>query len=603
MLFILGLNHVKTVLILFSCYFQDENVLNTESLLKLYDLRQSLYDAVSKDNVIWKHACLKVPLVPSQYSDFLAEPKPEYDDDDPFSDFNDGFVDDFQDSKVFDLSVEYYPEPYCSVFNSLENVCFEDSILELFAKNGQLSRDMIENLEDSDILKAINDKNAQYSGLFSVKKDFQRLLGGIEFDPQNGQVTKAIALKYDLYGKMNVTAAHLESIRKNSLLGDQLSLEQIDDNTRSIEDKFIEILSSFRSNAKNAGNLSLDFIVAKSFPDAVNDRISGDIPKVLGSFGLMFIYVTLALGKLNCTDNKSLLGLSGLFSVIMALVASYGVCSISGYFISPLHNFIPFLLLGLGVDDMFVIIQAFNQLPPLKDKNEIQEKIAVTLSNSGVAITVTSLTDLLAFVVGSTTTVPALKSFCIYCGLGIFVVYIFQITWFTAWLVIDQRRMLLNRNACLPCVKNCSSLDSISSPSSTSTSELKSRFSMDFMGKYGDFLSFKAVKVLVLAVTLGLFLASVYGNYMIEEEFDPWLFLDPKSYVSNFKATQDKYYPDKGESVLLFFSGPLNQHNLLSIDQLLARIRQDAGDLILSLDSWYEAFQTYFTANLGHEER
>lgn len=574
-------------------------MLNKESLLELFDLRQSLYDSKSHDNVTWKHACLKVPLVPSQYSDFL-QTSSAAEDEDPFADFSD---DGFEETSS-DLSVEYYPEPYCSVFNSLENICFEDSILELFAQNGQLEREMIENLQDSDILKAINDKNAQFSGIFSVKKDFTRLLGGIEIDPESGQIIKAVALKYDLYGKMNVSAAHLESIRKNSLLGDQLSLEQIDENTRSIEDKFIQILTDFRRQNGGRGNLSLDFIVAKSFPDAVNERISGDIPKVLGSFGLMFLYVTLALGKLNCTDNKSLLGLSGLFSVIMALVASYGVCSICGYFISPLHNFIPFLLLGLGVDDMFVIIQAFNQLPPLKEKTEISEKIAATLSNSGVAITVTSLTDLLAFVVGSTTTVPALKSFCIYCGLGIFVVYIFQITWFTAWLVIDQRRMLNNRNACLPCVKNCSSdSDSISAADLKSSPSKKDECSFNFMSIYGGFLSQKIVKISVLIVTLVIFAASVYGNYMIEEEFDPWLFLDPKSYVSAFKATQDKYYPDKGESVLLFFSGPLNQHNLQSIEKLLARIQIEAGDLILSLDSWFAAFQTYFTANLGHENR
>ena len=49
--------------------------------------------------------------------------------------------------------------------------------------------------------------------------------------------------------------------------------------------------------------------------------------------------------------------LTGLFSVLMALVTSYGLCSVLGFFITPLHNFIPFLLLGLGVDDMFVLVQ------------------------------------------------------------------------------------------------------------------------------------------------------------------------------------------------------------------------------------------------------
>ena len=55
---------------------------------------------------------------------------------------------------------------------------------------------------------------------------------------------------------------------------------------------------------------------------------------------------------------------------------------------------------------------------------------------------------------------------------------------------------------------------------------------------------------------------SIYGNYMIEEEFDPWLFLDPNSYPAAFKANKDKYYPEKGENVLLFFSGNITQHNL-----------------------------------------
>ena len=56
-----------------------------------------------------------------------------------------------------------------------------------------------------------------------------------------------------------------------------------------------------------------------------------------------------------------------------------------------------------------------------------------------------------------------------------------------------------------------------------------------------------------LTLTLGLMATSIYGNYMIEEEFDPWLFLDPYSYPAAFKANKDRYFPEKGENVLLFF--------------------------------------------------
>ena len=54
------------------------------------------------------------------------------------------------------------------------------------------------------------------------------------------------------------------------------------------------------------------------------------------------------------------LACAGLVSVVFGMITSYGLCSYFGFVVSPLHNFIPFLLLGLGVDDMFVIVQALD---------------------------------------------------------------------------------------------------------------------------------------------------------------------------------------------------------------------------------------------------
>ncbi len=101
---------------------------------------------------------------------------------------------------------------------------------------------------------------------------------------------------------------------------------------------------------------------------------------------------------------------AGLASVLLALITSYGLCSALGFFVSPLHNFIPFLLLGLGVDDMFVIVQAWNRLgerQPLTSKAQIPDQLSKTMRNSGVAVTITSVTDFLAFAVGGTTVSPS----------------------------------------------------------------------------------------------------------------------------------------------------------------------------------------------------
>ena len=68
-------------------------------------------------------------------------------------------------------------------------------------------------------------------------------------------------------------------------------------------------LVGFVSNiSKENGSLvTLEKNIAKSFQESVNERIMDDIPKVLGSFLIMFIYVSLSLGSLNFVENRVIL--------------------------------------------------------------------------------------------------------------------------------------------------------------------------------------------------------------------------------------------------------------------------------------------------------
>ena len=59
---------------------------------------------------------------------------------------------------------------------------------------------------------------------------------------------------------------------------------------------------------------------------------------------------------------------------------------------------------------MFVIIQCWNNLPDHeKNGRTLPEKIALTMQHAGVAITVTSVTDVFAFGVGSVTVSSATR--------------------------------------------------------------------------------------------------------------------------------------------------------------------------------------------------
>lgn len=113
--------------------------------------------------------------------------------------------------------------------------------------------------------------------------------------------------------------------------------------------------------------------------------------------GLFFIKIPIEL--------QGMLGAMGLFSVGMAFAASIGVCSLLGIPYGPVHTSLPFLLMGLGVDDMFVMMACWRklQLDPVKRAENIPNRMGLMLKASGASITVTSFTDILAFAIGSIT--------------------------------------------------------------------------------------------------------------------------------------------------------------------------------------------------------
>ena len=133
-----------------------------------------------------------------------------------------------------------------------------------------------------------------------------------------------------------------------------------------------------------------------------------------------------------CFFFQPYLGGIGLFNIVLALLSSYGIhlyiythiyifflfqivtiwfyylgiCSTIGLVFTPAHPLIPFLLLGIGIDDMFVIVQCLSNVedsdPTFKDKS-IDLLVGETLKHAGVAITITSFTDFAVLIVGTIT--------------------------------------------------------------------------------------------------------------------------------------------------------------------------------------------------------
>lgn len=98
-----------------------------------------------------------------------------------------------------------------------------------------------------------------------------------------------------------------------------------------------------------------------------------------------------------------LFGGLGLLSVGMAFVSAIGLCSMLGVSYGPVHTSLPFLLMGLGVDDIFVMMSCWRQVESMNTGCSIPEKMGLMMKHAGSSITVTSITDVVAFLIGAST--------------------------------------------------------------------------------------------------------------------------------------------------------------------------------------------------------
>ena len=78
---------------------------------------------------------------------------------------------------------------------------------------------------------------------------------------------------------------------------------------------------------------------------------------------------------------------------------------------------VPFLILAIGVDNMFLISRAEKTVH--KDIKDVEMRIALALEEIGPSIFVAAFCETLAFVIGMFTDIPALQSFCAIAAISV----------------------------------------------------------------------------------------------------------------------------------------------------------------------------------------
>jgi Niemann-Pick C1 protein len=160
---------------------------------------------------------------------------------------------------------------------------------------------------------------------------------------------------------------------------------------------------------------------------------------------LVAVYTILVLGTFSHMHCRLVVSLMGLFCVGLSYAAGFGFSFYCGGETAGVHNLMPFLLIGIGVDDMFVICNAVDQTDLFKPANE---RIREAMKHAGPSITITSLTNTLAFAFGGLNSLTSLRSFCLFAAACVMMLYLVVMSVFLCVVIWDTERVGRKKGEC-----------------------------------------------------------------------------------------------------------------------------------------------------------
>ncbi|KAJ7781498.1 patched family-domain-containing protein, partial [Mycena metata] len=278
------------------------------------------------------------------------------------------------------------------------------------------------------------------------------------------------------------------------------------------------------------------------------------------------------------TGSKFMLGLFGISLVILSVSSSVGFFSLVGVKVTLIiAEVIPFLVLAVGVDNVFILVHELDRQNLLHGPNAAptthgpgfatpmspnshrspfdstqddvdaqsmplylpaEERVARTLAKMGPSILLSTITETVAFALGALVPMPAVRNFALYAAGSVLLNAILQVTVFISALLLDLRRVEASRVDCFPCIRLPSRIALLDAPAYGSGLGRIARF---IRRHYAPFLLKPVVKGVVFVLFGGVFVASVISMQHIQLGLDQRLALPSESYLISYFDHLDMY--------------------------------------------------------------
>lgn len=327
-----------------------------------------------------------------------------------------------------------------------------------------------------------------------------------------------------------------EALVINIVVSDSLDPE-VQEKAMEWERTLREYLYDLSQRAPEQAGLEIAFSTGVSLEEELNKSTNTDVKIVVLSYIAMFIYVSLTLGNgfvgreeegtisslWNWASNlprlftrshlpsssisvdsrnvprifprlprklfvgsKLTLGLFSIALVILSVSSSIGFFSAAGVKVTLIiAEVIPFLVLAVGVDNVFILVHELDRQNLLHGPNAAspeqalnfsvaasptsrrshfessrdasvdaasmplylspEERVVRTLAKMGPSILLSTITETVAFSLGALVPMPAVRNFALYAAGSVFLNALLQITVFVSALVLDLRRIEVSK--------------------------------------------------------------------------------------------------------------------------------------------------------------
>ncbi|KAJ5070365.1 patched domain-containing protein [Anaeramoeba ignava] len=213
----------------------------------------------------------------------------------------------------------------------------------------------------------------------------------------------------------------------------------------AFEKKILDWLADFDYSS----SFAIGYTTGRSIDDEIGRSTGSTLGSVAIGYTIMLIVLGITLGKItSLLHSHFLMAPIGVLSVGLGIISAFGTGS---YFITwcNICSILPFLILAVGVDNIYIIINNLDRISSILSPLERCQK---ALSRS-TSILMTAIIDTLAFLSGTVTKFPAIKWFCAYGALCISIVFIFQMTMFLSFLTMEAKRIRKRKHCLFPCYR------------------------------------------------------------------------------------------------------------------------------------------------------